>query len=45
MEGVPGLVEIRVGLHTGDVTGGVIGKLLPRYRIFGDTVRACTGGR
>ena len=27
-----------MGLHTGRLIGGIIGRQLPRYRLFGDTV-------
>ena len=36
--------EIRLGIDTGAVIGGVIGRLLPRYRVFGDTVSRAIGG-
>ena len=31
-------VVIRVGLHSGDCTSGLVGSKLPKYAIFGDTM-------
>lgn len=31
-------VQIRIGIHTGPVVGGVMGTKTPRFSIYGDTV-------
>jgi hypothetical protein len=31
-------LEIRVGIHCGDITCGVLGKLQPRFQVFGSAV-------
>ena len=30
--------QVRVGIHTGDVTTGLIGTKLPKFSVFGDTM-------
>ena len=37
-DGEGGHLQVRIGIHTGDVTSGVISKLRPRYDVYGETV-------
>ena len=34
-------IQLRIGIHTGKVTGGIIGTRLVKYEIFGKDLLVC----